>query len=281
MFSSLFLCSTFATEFQIIANLEVQANILAGKLEDKDNVIIMDPLEFVDEECNKFLAELCLSATGFTNTRYLGVMENRLSQEKNQSKCPILVRSLDRFHRRLTATSRLVPGLDMARAGLDVVLAVSKEFCKAASLQLDARQAISQPRKGSDTALNLQEISTTLLTAIADSVRNSFDTLQTFLDPELSFSAKTYFRTSFCISMVQEGVLMTHFYHIVIVRSKFSTMRSVPTALLLLLSRTYLASILSKQFQCWTRPTWPLSTRPSRMCHRPSLQSCPSCYASQ
>ena len=60
-------------------------------------------------------------------------------------------------------------------------------------------------------ALNLQEIITTLLRAIADSVRNSFDTLQTFLDPELSFSAKTYFRTSFCISMVQEGVLMTHF----------------------------------------------------------------------
>lgn len=277
-----------------LANLEVQSNILAGELDDKDNVIIMDPLEFVDEGCNKFLAELCLSATGFTNTftnpgtgtveagageklgvwvqelvtRYLRVMEKRLSQEKNQSECPILVRSLDRFHRRLTATSRLVPGLDMARAGLDVVLAVSKEFCKAASLQLeeklhetmmDARQAIAQPRKGSDTALNLQEISTILLTAIADSVRNTFDTLQTFLDPELSFSVKTYFRTSFCISMVQEGVLMTHFYHIVSVCSKFSTMRSVPTALLLLLSRTcldlhtsttgYLASLLSEQFQ--------------------------------
>ena len=75
-------------------------------------------------------------STGFTNTRYLGVIEKRLSQEKNQSK----------------------------------------EFCKAASLQLeeklhetimDARQAISQLRKGSDTALNLQEISTTILTAIA------------------------------------------------------------------------------------------------------------------
>ena len=101
---------------------------------------------------------------------------------------------------------------------------------------MDARQAIAQPRKGSDTALDLQEISTTLLTAIADSVRNSFDTLQTFLDPELSFSAKTYLRTSFCSSMVQEGVLMTHFYHIVSVCSKFSTMRSVPTTLLLLLS---------------------------------------------
>jgi len=273
--------------------LEVQANILAGEIEDV-NIIIMDPLEFVDEGCNKFLAELCLSATGFTNTfinpgtgaieqeagkklgawvqelviRYLSVMEKRLSQEKNQTECPILVRSLDRFHRRLTATSRLVPGLDMAKSGLDVVLAVSREFCVAASRQLeeklhetmiDARQAIAQPRKGSEAALNLQEISTAMLTAIADSVRNTFDTLQTFLDPELSFSVKTYFRTSFCISMVQEGVLIDHFHHIVSVCSKFSTMRSVPTALLLLLSRTcldlhtsttsYLASLLSEQFQ--------------------------------
>jgi len=273
--------------------LEVQADLLAGELEDV-NIIVMDPLEFVDEGCNKFLAELCLSATGFTNTftnpgtgnieqeageklgawvlelvtRYLGVMEKRLSQEKNQTECPILVRSLDRFHRRLTATSRLVPGLDMAKAGLDVVLAVSREFCKAASLQLqgklhetmmDARQAIAQPRKGSDNALNLQEISTAMLAAIVDSFRNTFDTLQTFLDPELSFSVKTYFRTSFCISMVQEGVLISHFHHIVSACSKFSTMRSVPTALLLLLSRTcldlhtsttgYLATLLSEQFQ--------------------------------
>jgi hypothetical protein len=128
--------------------------------------------------------------------------------------------SLDRFHRRLTATSRLVSGLNMARSRLDVVLAVSKEFRKAASLQLeeklhetmmDSRQVIAKPRKGSDTSLNLQEISTVLLTSIAESVRNTFDTLQTFLNPELSFSVKTYFRTSFCISMVQEGVLMTHF----------------------------------------------------------------------
>jgi len=276
--------------------LELQADILAGEVENRDvtSVVIMDPLEFVDEGCNKFLAELCLSATGFTNTftnsgtgtldpsasvklavwveelvsRYLKVMGKRLSQEKNQAECAILVRSLDRFHRRLTATSRIVPGLDMAKSGLDVVLIVSKEFCKAASLQLeeklhetmmDARQAIAQPRKGTDTALNLQEISTSLLTSIAESVRNTFDTLQTFLDPELSFSSKTYFRTTFCLSMVQEGVLMAHFNQIVSVCSKFSSGRSVPPALLLLLSRTcldlhistttYLASLLSEQFQ--------------------------------
>jgi len=280
-----------------LEHLEMQAKILTGEAEDA-SIVIMDPLEFVDEGCNKFLAELCLSATGFNNTftnpstgtvesqsaeklstwleelvaRYLQVMERRLSQEKNQAECPILVRSLDRFHRRLTATNRLVSGLDLAKAGLDVVLAVSKEFCKAASKQLedklhetlmDARQAIAQPRKGSDNALNLQEVSTALLTAIADNVRSTFDTLQTFLDPELSFSAKTYYRNTFCMTMVQDGVLLEHFYHIVSVCSKFSTMRSVPSSLLLLLSRTcldlhtsttnYLSSLLSEQFQLLDR----------------------------
>ena len=112
----------------------------------------------------------------------------------------ILVRALDRFHRRLTVTSKLVPGLDLLRPGLDVVLAVAGSFSEAAGRQLedrlqdkimDTRQTIAQPRKGSDQPLNLQEVGSILLTAITENIRNVITTLQTFLDPELSFSAKT------------------------------------------------------------------------------------------
>ena len=79
----------------------------------------------------------------------------------------ILVRALDRFHRRLTVTSKLVPGLDLLRPGLDVVLAVAASFSEAAGRQLedrlqdkimDTRQTIGQPRKGSDQPLNLLEV---------------------------------------------------------------------------------------------------------------------------
>ena len=138
------------------------------------------------------MAELSLIATGYNNTfnnpatghvepgagdrlsdwlsglmqRYLHIMQERLALEQNLADCSILVRALDRFHRRLTVTSKLVPGLDLLRPGLDVVLAVARSFSEAAGRQLedrlqdkimDTRQTIAQPRKGSDKPLNLQE----------------------------------------------------------------------------------------------------------------------------
>ena len=142
----------------------------------------------------------------------------------------ILVRALDRFHRRLTVTSKLVPGLDLLRPGLDVVLAVAASFSEAAGRQLeerlqdkimDTRQTIGQPRKGSDKPLNLQVVGSILLTASTENIRNVIATLQTFLDPELSFSANTYFRTKFCVSIVQEGVLIKYFDLIVKICYKF------------------------------------------------------------
>ena len=273
--------------------LQQQCDIMTGDKDIKD-VVIMDPLQFVDEGSNKFLAELSLTATGYNNTfnnpatghvepgagplltgwlealmtSYLEIMQRRLSLEHSLSDCSLLVRSLDRFHRRLTVTTKLVPGLDLVKPGLDVVLAVAEEFCVAASKHLeekledrimDTRQTIAQPRKGSDQPLNLQEVSTVLLTAVTENIRNVLTTLQTFLDPELSFSAKTYFRTKFCVTLVQEGVLINYFNQIVNICGKFCTGRAVSPALLLLMSRTcldlnvnttaHLSSIMADQYQ--------------------------------
>ena len=276
-------------------NLQQQCQIINGEVDIKD-VVIMDPLQFVDEGCNKFLAELSLTATGYNNTfnnpatghveagaadrltdwlsslmqGYLQVMQQRLALEQNLSDCSILVRALDRFHRRLTVTSKLVPGLDLLRPGLDVVLAVAGSFSEAAGRQLedrlqdkimDTRQTIAQPRKGSDQPLNLREVGSILLTAITENIRNVTTTLQTFLDPELSFSAKTYFRTKFCVSIVQEGVLIKYFQLIVQISSKFCSGRTVSPALLLLLSTSTPTPLATwppswpTSISCWRSPT--------------------------
>ena len=68
-----------------------------------------------------------------------------------------------------------------------------------------------------------------------------------------------YFRTKFCVSIVQEGVLIKYFQLIVKICSKFCSGRTVSPALLLLLSRTcldlhtnttgHLASIMADQYQ--------------------------------
>ena len=50
---------------------------------------------------------------------YLQIMQKMLALEHNQADCCILVWALDSFHRRLTVNSKLVPGLDLLRPGLD------------------------------------------------------------------------------------------------------------------------------------------------------------------
>jgi len=279
-------------------SLQHQCDVLTGDTDMKD-VVIMDPLQFVDEGCNKFLAELSLAAAGYNNTfnnpatgkveqgasqrlsewlsvlmqNYLQIMQKRLSLEQSMTDCSLLVRSLDRFYRRLMVTSKLVPGLDLITPGLDVVLAVSREFSSSAGRQLgqrledrimDTRQTIAQPRRGADQPLNLEEVGTILQTAISENIKNVLTTLMTFLDPELSFSAKTYFKTTFCVEIVQESVMMKYFRQIVEILTKLSQGRTVSPALLLLLSRTchdlhtsttgHVATVMSAQYHLVDTP---------------------------
>jgi len=276
--------------------LEQQAEMAEGEVQSLGTVALMDPLEFIDHGCNNFLADLCLAVTAYTETfkppgtgtglqnaeadklccwveahvgRYLEAVQRRLAMERDQAEAAILVRALDRFYRRLGAMGRIVPGLEKARGGLDIVLAVAKAFCEASSKHLEAklqealmdvRQEMAAPKK-TENAVNLGDLSTGLLSAVADNIRATLAILHSFLDQELSFSAKTYFRVTFSSVMVQEGVLLRHFRHLVEVCSKFSkgAVKSVPPALLLLLSRTcldlhtsttgYLAGLLKDTYQ--------------------------------
>ena len=262
---------------------------------EDSTVVLVDPLTFVDTGCNEFLAELSLATTSYTTTfinpgtgqleveagqrledwggelliRYTAAMEKRLGAEAggDVDEVRILVRALDRFHRRLTAAARSLPGgSDLHQEGLRVVVAVSATCCQAAAKTLgqqlqevtvEARQTIAQPRRGGDPPLDLQEVNTGLLAAIADNVRSTLSCLQTFLDPELSFSSKNMFRSQFCKS-VREDVLVAHLRLIVSSCQEFTSGRSVPPALLLLLSRAlhdlhtsttaHLASSLQEQF---------------------------------
>ena len=285
-----------------LAALQAQTDLMTGRNPSlaTTDLVIMDTLQFVDEGCNNFLAELSLAATGYNNTfnnpatgvlepeagakltqwledlmgKYLKVTQERLSLEQNLEDSSLLVRSLDRFYRRLTVTNKLIPGLDIIKAGLDVVLAVAQEFSASALRQLeekladkimDARQSIAQPRKGSDQPLNLQEVGAKLLTAITENLKSVLATLQSFLDPELCFSAKTYFSTRFSTGIIQEEVLQGHLTHLVSECRSLCKGRTVSPALMLVLARTcldlqssstsQLASLVAQQFHLLEPPS--------------------------
>ena len=83
----------------------------------------MDILEFVDFSCNTFLSDICLIIATFNETfpakggaatgqhlmkfvvdlmdRFFDILAQRMSFERNLDETAILVRALDRFHRRL------------------------------------------------------------------------------------------------------------------------------------------------------------------------------------
>ena len=283
-----------------LASLQAQTDQMTGRSETTTDLVIMDTLQFVDEGCNNFLAELSLAATGYNNTfnnpatgvlepeagakltqwledlmgKYLKVTQERLSLEQNLEDSSLLVRSLDRFYRRLTVTNKLIPGLDIIKTGLDVVLAVAQEFSSSALRQLeekladkimDARQSIAQPRKGSDQPLNLQEVGTKLLTGLTENLKSVLATLQSFLDPELCFSAKTYFSTRFSTGIIQDCVLLGHLTTVVTESEKLCSGRTVSPAVMLVLARTcqdlqssttnHLASLVAQQFHLQETPS--------------------------
>ena len=147
-----------------LEGLELQAALAVKEVEDF-TVVLVDPLTFVDTGCNEFLAELSLATTSYTTTftnpgtgqleveagqrlegwggelltRYTAAMEKRLGAEAGGEvdEVRILVRALDRFHRRLSASARSLPGgKDLHQEGLRVVVAVSGSCCQAAAKAL-------------------------------------------------------------------------------------------------------------------------------------------------
>ena len=249
----------------------------------------MDILEFVDHGCNSFISDLCLVIAAYNDTFlqrrenapsvdekmaseklvsfaselinvFFGLLKARLRADKNLDETHIKVKALDRFHRRLQATTRLLPpSVDFSRAGLNLVLEASELHC-AESLDylkenlhdslMAARQALVAPRSrlaasstsGSEyeNEADLSELNNTLLSAIAEKVREQMADLKLFIEPELTFGVKTYFRAKFCRVYVREKVLVAYFSHIIDVAQNFceDTEKAVPPVLLLLLSRT-------------------------------------------
>ncbi len=131
--------------------------------------------------------------------------------------------------------SRLMPTIDFSKSGLDLVLEAAEMQCSLCLSELEAglrdalvraRQALvappSRPHRldpgssGSSSGdPDLNELNHTLLTSICDGIRNQMSSLQLFIDPELTFAVKTYFRSKFSRFYVREGVLIAFFRRLV------------------------------------------------------------------
>ncbi|XP_072495155.1 vacuolar protein sorting-associated protein 51 homolog [Notamacropus eugenii] len=265
-----------------------------------------DVLEFTDRGGNGFVSGLCqvvasyqelFSAQGPAGveklvafaqdlgSRYFALVEKRLAQEQGSGDNSLLVRALDRFHRRLRAPGTMLPTAGLTEGATEIVERAARErlgqhlqgLCAAfAGCLTDVRQALAAPRLAGKEGPGLGELLASVSGAILGHIKASLAAVHLFTAKDVSFSNKAYFRGEFCSQGVREGLIVGF------IRSMCQTARgfcdstgekggATPPALLLLLSRlcldyetstiSYILTLTDEQFLGQDHsPVTPVST---------------------
>uniref|UniRef100_A0A671PQN5 Vacuolar protein sorting-associated protein 51 homolog n=1 Tax=Sinocyclocheilus anshuiensis TaxID=1608454 RepID=A0A671PQN5_9TELE len=261
-------------------------------------------LEFIDRGCNEFVSSLCLviasyqelfinrpqegelasknipeMANGklhvFVDTlaaRYFSLVERRIQEEKGVGDNSLLVRALDRFHRRLQAITKLLPGSAVPSHGTEIVVRAARERIKQylSALQTfyhdsltDVRQALAAPRLAVGGASASGELLTSLSNFILNQLKSVLASVHLFTAKDITFSNKPYFKGEFCSQGVREGLVVSFIKFICQSSRQYCESAgdrggSTPPALLLLLSRlcldyetstiSYILTLTDEQF---------------------------------
>lgn len=278
-----------------------------------------DILEFIDRGCNEFVSNLCLVIASYQElfinrpqegelasknipqmangklhvfvetlaARYFSLVERRIQEEKGVGDNSLLVRALDRFHRRLQAISKLLPGSAVPSQGIEIVVRAARERIKQYLLALqtfyhdsltDVRQALAAPRltvggastsgggalaSSKDAQPNLSELLTSLSNFILNQLKSVLASVHLFTAKDITFSNKPYFKGEFCSQGVREGLVVSFIKFICQSSRQYCESAgdrggSTPPALLLLLSRlcldyetstiSYILTLTDEQF---------------------------------
>ncbi|KAG7484756.1 hypothetical protein MATL_G00053500 [Megalops atlanticus] len=261
-----------------------------------------DILEFIDRGCNEFVSSLCLVIASYQElfinrpqegdlasknipqmasgklhsfvdalaAQYFTLVERRIQEEKGVGDNSLLVRALDRFHRRLQALSKLLPGSPVPSQGTEIVVRAARERIRQylAALQsfymdslTDVRQALAAPRlsvggagvAGSggllagaasvkDAPPSLPDLLSSLSASILNQIKSVLASVHLFAAKDITFSNKPYFKGEFCSEGVREGLVVSFIKFVCQSSRQFCESAgdrggTTPPALLLLLSR--------------------------------------------
>uniref|UniRef100_A0A8C7JDG6 Vacuolar protein sorting-associated protein 51 homolog n=1 Tax=Oncorhynchus kisutch TaxID=8019 RepID=A0A8C7JDG6_ONCKI len=286
-------------KFLIHAQSRLEANLRGLEAET-------DILEFIDRGCNEFVSSLCLVIASYQElfvnrpqegnlaskniphmaigklhafvdamaTCYFSLVERRIQEEKSVGDNSLLVRALDRFHRRLQAVAKLLPGSAVPSQGTEIVVRAARERIQQylAALQSfyldslrDVRQALAAPRlaTGKDAPASLPELLSSLSASILNQIKSVMASVQLFTAKDITFSNKPYFKGEFCSQGVRESLVVNFIKFVCQSSRQFCESvgdrgGSTPPALLLLLSRlcldyetstiTYILTLTDEQF---------------------------------
>ncbi|CAK8690046.1 unnamed protein product [Clavelina lepadiformis] len=213
----------------------------------------MTPL-FISEEVSKVASMKLAKFVEDLLQVYFTLVENRLVLEKRSRDNALVVRALDRFYRRLQATSNILADSDIMVHGEGIIVRMIKARCEHYRFALkdfftdcltDIRHTISAPNtvsgKSSPASLNLLDLVNSTASALLNQVKSVLADVQLFTVRDINFASLPYFRKEFPCEDVREGIIV-HFVHYISetlrsfcdVSSAARLVASPPTVLLLL-----------------------------------------------
>lgn len=236
------LCDEFLSHAH--CRLEAELQTLEAELGDGPHLGASGPatdiLEFTDRGCNSFVSNICLVIASYQELfihregggqgisrmahdklvafvdglmeRYFSLVERRIQLEKGVGDNSLLVRALDRFHRRLQALAKLLPASRASAEGTEIVVRAAKERIRQYLQALesfyldcltDVRQSLAAPRLVGKDNPSLAELLGTISASILNQIKSVLTYVHLFTAKDISFSNKPYFKVkkrdlSFC-----------------------------------------------------------------------------------
>ncbi|XP_053224186.1 vacuolar protein sorting-associated protein 51 homolog isoform X2 [Podarcis raffonei] len=292
------LCDEFLSH--ACCRLEAELQALEAELgEGQLATPATDILEFTDRGCNNFVSNMCLVIASYQALfvsregareiasmahdklvafvdglmeRYFALVERRIHLERGVGDNSLLVRALDRFHRRLQALVKLLPASRSAAEGTEIVVRAAKERIRQYLQALqsfyldcltDVRQSLAAPRLMGKDSPNLAELLGTISASILNQIKSVLTYVHLFTAKDITFSNKPYFKGEFCSQGVREGLIVSFIKSICQTARQFCESTgdkggSTPPTLLLLLSRlcldyetstiSYILTLTDEQF---------------------------------
>ncbi|XP_053675451.1 vacuolar protein sorting-associated protein 51 homolog [Anopheles nili] len=232
----------------------------------------------LEQEADNFEQVARLDLNEFVNRNvdeYLGLVQDRAELEIGHGDSQIILRGLDRLHRRMTAMKSLCRAVDMSKSGIDIIVNAAQQLCQTHMRSLkdhfaDRLSSVRLALVSSNTASTgsasasssqsaagggqssasgtpgsgpggLRELISNLYISTIEKVKGLMQDLLIFLQPEWSFNLKGDPKGIQCIEGIRENLLVAFLHHFCSTVNGYGNVSSTaPPTLLLVLSKVCL-----------------------------------------
>uniref|UniRef100_A0A1A9UY46 Vacuolar protein sorting-associated protein 51 homolog n=1 Tax=Glossina austeni TaxID=7395 RepID=A0A1A9UY46_GLOAU len=181
---------------------------------------------------------------------YLTLVQDRVESDIGFGDTQVMLRALDRLHRRLLAMRNICRGIDIQRNTVDIIINAAHQLCEAHQKNLkdhfadslsSVRLSLVSAKSDSVAGSSLNDLITNLYVSLIEKVKGILQDLLVFLQTEWSFNIKSGYKGTLCVESIRENLLIGFLRHIAKVMNSFGdTSSSSPPNLLLVLSKTCL-----------------------------------------